>query len=98
MLHAKFQGDRTSGSREDLKRFSYMGMAVIYKFMCPLPKEAPHNLALIGHVVTEKEMFEKMVIYMYIAPGQGQTTPWGQFFFKNVILMLIWSFASSFSN
>ena len=29
-----------------------------------------------------------MVIYMYIAPGQGQTTPWGQSLFINNI---IWS-------
>ena len=30
MLHAKFQDHRTSGSREDLKRFlPYMGVAAI---------------------------------------------------------------------
>ena len=26
-----------------------------------------------------------MVIYMYIVPGQGQTTPWGHLFFINSI-------------
>ena len=36
-----------------------------------------------------------MVIYMYIAPGQGQTTPWGQIFFINNIIQLIKSFAAS---
>ena len=34
-----------------------------------------------------------IVIYMYIAPGQLQTTP-----FKNVILLFIWSFPASFSD
>ena len=24
-----------------------------------------------------------MVIYLYIAPGQGQMNPWGEFYFKN---------------
>ena len=26
-----------------------------------------------------------MVMYMYIAPGQGQTTPWGKFFSLTVL-------------
>ena len=34
-----------------------------------------------------------VVIYKYIAPGQGQTTPWGQIFFINSIIQ---SFAASF--
>ena len=29
-----------------------------------------------------------MVMYMYITPGQGKTTPWGQFFFINSIMLL----------
>ena len=29
--------------------------------------------------VSEKKMFKIMVIYMYIALGQGKTTPLGQF-------------------
>ena len=32
------------------------------------------KLGLIGHAVSKKKMFEIMVMYMYIAPGQGQTT------------------------
>ena len=36
-----------------------------------------------------------MVMYIYIAPGQGQTTPWGQFFFINSIIQSIESFAAS---
>ena len=35
--------------------------------------------------------------HMYIAPGQGQTTPLGQLFFKNINLLSIWSFAASFA-
>ena len=27
-----------------------------------------------------------MVIYMYMAPGQGQTTPWGQIFSITVLI------------
>ena len=34
-----------------------------------------------------------MVLYMYIAPGQGQTTPWGQNFYINIKLFSVWSFA-----
>ena len=30
-----------------------------------------------------------MVIYMHIAPGQGQTTPWGQILFINSIIQSI---------
>ena len=37
-----------------------------------------------------------MVIYMYIAPGQGQTTPWDQIIFINSIIQSVKSFAASF--
>ena len=37
-----------------------------------------------------------MVIYMYIAPGQGQTTPWAQNIFFNINLLSICSFLASF--
>ena len=37
-----------------------------------------------------------MVIYMYIAPGQGQTTPWAQNIFLNINLLSICSFLASF--
>ena len=33
---------------------------------------------------------------MHIAPGQGQTTPWGQNFYININLLSLWSFAVSF--
>ena len=35
-------------------------------------------------------------LYMYIAPGQGTTTPWGQNFYININLLSLWSFAVSF--
>ena len=39
-----------------------------------------------GQVVSEKKMFNIMaILYMYIASGQGQTTPWGQFFSLTVL-------------
>ena len=41
-----------------------------------------------------KEFF--MFLYMYIAPGQGHTTPWGQNFYININLLSPWSFAVSF--
>ena len=37
-----------------------------------------------------------MFLYMYIAPGQGQTTPWGQNFYININLLSLCSFAISF--
>ena len=36
------------------------------------------------------------VLYMYIAPGQGQTTPCDQIFYFNINRLSIWSFAVSF--
>ena len=33
---------------------------------------------------------------MYFTPGQGQTTPWGQFFFININILPICSFPRSF--
>ena len=35
-------------------------------------------------------------LYMYIAPGQGQTTPWGQNFYFNINFLSLWSFEVSF--
>ena len=37
-----------------------------------------------------------LFLYMYIAPGQGQTTPWGQNFYFKINLLSLWSFAVSF--
>ena len=35
-------------------------------------------------------------MYEYVAPGQGQTTPWGQILFINSIIQSIVSFAARF--
>ena len=37
-----------------------------------------------------------LVIYMYIALGQGQTTPWAENIFININLLSICSFLASF--
>ena len=37
-----------------------------------------------------------MILYMYIAPGQGQTTPWGQTFDVNRKALSFWPFVASF--
>ena len=37
-----------------------------------------------------------MFLYTYKAPGQGQTTPWGQNFYVNIYLISLRSFAVSF--
>ena len=42
-------------------------------------------MALIGQAVPAK-MFKIMVMFMCLAPGQGQTTTWCQMFFININL------------
>ena len=37
-----------------------------------------------------------LFLYMYIAPWQGQTTPWGQNYHFNTNLSSLWSFVVSF--
>ena len=37
-----------------------------------------------------------MILYMYIAPGQGLTTPWRQNFDVKRNMLSLWSFVSSF--
>ena len=37
-----------------------------------------------------------MILYMYIAPGQGQTTPWGQNFDVNRNSLSLCPFVASF--
>ena len=41
-------------------------------------------------------MFENNGHIPEIAPGQGQTTPLGQYCFKNINLLSVWSIAASF--
>ena len=49
-----------------------------------------------GYLPWRRRCFNIMVIYMYIAPGQGQTTPWSQNIFLNINLLSICSFLASF--
>ena len=36
-----------------------------------------------------------MILYMYIALGQGLTTPWGRNFYVNRNILSLWSFVAS---
>ena len=49
-----------------------------------------------GQLVSEKKKMNIMVIYMYIAPGQGQTTTLAQNIFININFLSICSFLGSF--
>ena len=40
--------------------------------------------------------FFSMILYMYIAPGQGQTTPWGRNFDVKRNILSLRSFVASF--
>ena len=62
----------------------------LYKYLFPLPKDAQHNIwLLLAKQFLRKRCLKIMVLYMYIAPGQGQTTPQGQIFFINSIIQSI---------
>ena len=39
-----------------------------------------------------------MILYMYIAPGQGQTTPWGQHVYVNRNSLSLCPFVASLKN
>ena len=48
------------------------------------------NLVQIGQVVSETETFKDfMVLYLYIAQGQGQITQWGKNFDPNSNVLLL---------
>ena len=46
--------------------------------------------------VQRRRCLNKMVIYMYIVPGQGQTTPWEHIVFININVLSICILAASF--
>ena len=48
-----------------------------------------------GYTISLGEL-NMVVIYMYIAPGQGRSTPWSQFLFINSIIQSMKSFVASF--
>ena len=107
MLYAKFKNHRPSGSEEeDFKVFCYLqpwqpswscDLDHLYKLSFPLPKDAPHKVWLcLAKWFQRRRCLNIIVIYMYIALGQGQTTPWAQNIFINVDLLSICSFLASF--
>ena len=97
MLHAKFQDHRTSGSGEEdfFKGFYHIwargpswscDLNHLYKLLFPLPKEAPKEIwHRLAKQFQRRMCLKLMVIYMYIASGQGQTTPLGHFFINSII-------------
>ena len=103
MLHAKFQNHRPPDSKEVFKVFaiysqgSHLGhltIAIYTNFLSPF---------LMFHIELcfdwpsgFREDISILWSYMYIAPGQGQTTPWGQFFFININLLSICILPASF--
>ena len=46
--------------------------------------------------MAKRRCLKIMVLYMYIAPEQGQTTPLGQIICKNINLLSVWSFCCKF--
>ena len=51
-----------------------------------------------GFTISEEMLDEQMTIYMDFAPGQRQTTPWGQIIFTNIKILSIFRFSTSFRN
>ena len=76
MLHAKIQPHRTSGFREDFEGFTiyrhggHFGHVTntIFINLCPL---FPRRLHIKIGFDWSKRCLKMMVIYMYIASGQG---------------------------
>ena len=107
LLHAKFQNHRPSGSGEE--RFSmifaiyshgghlgHVTLTIYTKLSFPLSKDAPHKVWLcLAKRFERRRCLNIMVIYMYIAPWQGQTTPWAQNIFININFLSICSFLES---
>ena len=108
MLHAKIQTHRPSASGEEdlLKVFaiyshgSHLGHVTLTNYT------NFHSLFLrILHIKFGFDLSKRfqrrrclniMVIHMYIALGQGQTTLWAQNIFININLLSICSFLASF--
>ena len=90
MLHAKFKDHRTFGSgEEDFKGFYHIwawrpswscDLYHLYKLSFPLPKMALNEIWHLLAKRFQRRCLNKMVIYMSIALGQKQTTPWGHIF------------------
>ena len=104
MIHVKFQNHRPSGSGEDFAIYSHGGHLghvtwTIYINFFPLPKDAPHEVRLrLAKRFQMRRCFNIMEIYMYIAPGQGQTNPRGHNFSININFLSICLFPVSFTH
>ena len=82
MHHAMFQNHRPSGSGEE-KIYSFFpiyshfsihwscDLDHLYKLSFPLPKDAPHEVCLIGQVVSEKKIVEYYGNIHVYCPGVG---------------------------
>ena len=86
MQHFKFQDHSTTDSgEEDFLRFYHIlawwtsrscDLDHLYTLSFPLPKAGKHKIwHRLAKQFQRKRCLKPMVIYMYIAPGQGQTTP-----------------------
>ena len=58
-----------------------MTWAIHINFIPPSQGGSTQNLALISQAVSEKKMLEIIVVYMFIALGQGEDNPLGSKFF-----------------
>ena len=109
MLHAKIQIHRPSGSGEEdfLKVSAICSHGGRLGHVTLINYTIFHSLFLrMFHIkfgfdwpsgFREEDVFNIMVIHMYIAPGQGQTTLWAQNIFIIINLLLcICSFRASF--
>ena len=98
MLSAKFQDHRTSGSGEEvfffLKKYHIWAwwpswscdLYHLYKLSFPLPRETLYKIWASLAELFQRRCLKIIIIYMYIAPEQGQITPWGQIsFIDNII-------------
>ena len=54
------------------------------------------KISLMSDFIHNFSCFYTYILCVYIAPGEGQTTPWGQNFYININLLSLWSFAVSF--
>ena len=92
MLDARFQDHRTIKfcRRIFLKVFTIYGhgghlgrvtWTIYINFRSPFKRMAPHEIwHRLAKWLQRRRYLKIMVKYMYIAPGQGQTTPWGVLF------------------
>ena len=107
MLHAKFQNNRPFGSEEEdfLKFFAiyshggHLGsvtLTIYTNFLSLFPRMLRIKLGFDWPNSFCERCLNIMVIYMYIAPGQRQTTPWGQNIFININILSICSLLARF--